>query len=88
MCLVRGTVARDFWACCWPVWMHLGLNKHHFWFLNYKEAPSYVTAILSFDAFQFKPSEILRIFEKDWQLSPRFSEIYLNCQLLSDTVML
>jgi hypothetical protein len=33
-------------------------------------------------------SEILRISEKVWQLSPRFSEIYLNCQLLLDTLML
>ncbi len=24
----------------WPVWMHLGLNKNLFWFLNFKEAPS------------------------------------------------
>jgi hypothetical protein len=23
-----------------PVWMHLGLNKNRFWFLNVKEAPS------------------------------------------------
>jgi hypothetical protein len=24
----------------WPVWMHIGLNKNSFWFLNFKEAPS------------------------------------------------
>jgi hypothetical protein len=23
-----------------PVWMHLGLKKNSFWFLNFKEAPS------------------------------------------------
>ncbi len=33
-------------------------------------------------------SEILRISEKDWQLSPRFSAIHLNCKLFSDMLML
>jgi hypothetical protein len=23
-----------------PVWMHVGLKKNRFWFLNFKEAPS------------------------------------------------
>ncbi len=69
--------------------LHLGLNKNRFWFLNFKEYVRYETSILSVDAFRVQTfSEILRISERDWQLSLRFSEIYLNCQLLSDTLML
>jgi hypothetical protein len=53
----------------WPVWMHLGLNKNRFWFLNFKGAPSiygrhFKFLCVSVQTFQ----EILRISEKDWQL--------------------
>jgi hypothetical protein len=40
-----------------------------FWFFNISDAPS--VQILSFDAFQAKPSP--RFLEKDWQLSSWFS---------------
>ncbi len=69
--------------------MHLGLNKNRFWFLNFKEAPSIWDSLFKFCCVSVQTfSEILRISEKVWHLSPRFSEIYLNCQLLLDTLML
>jgi hypothetical protein len=52
---LKGLSHEIFGPVYWPVWMHLGLNKNRFWFLNFKGAPS-ITGILSFYAFQFKPS--------------------------------
>jgi hypothetical protein len=66
----------------WPVWMHLGLNKNRFWFINFKEAPSIWDSLFKFCCVS------VQTLEKVWQLSPRFSEIYLNCHLLLDTLML
>ncbi len=37
---LKGLSQEIFGPVCWPVWMHLGLNKNRFWFLNFKEAPS------------------------------------------------
>ncbi len=36
---LKGLSHEIFGSVYWPVWMHLGLNKHRFWFLNVKEAP-------------------------------------------------
>jgi hypothetical protein len=53
----------------WPVWMHLGLNKNRFWFLNFEEAPAIWGSHFKFWCVSFQTfSEILRISEKDWQL--------------------
>ncbi len=69
--------------------MNLGLNKNCLRFLNFKEAPSKWDSHFWFWCVSVQTfSEILRISKKDWQQSPRFSEIYLNCQLLSDILML
>ncbi len=35
--LLKGLI---FGPVYWPVWIHLGLNKNRFWFLNFEEAPS------------------------------------------------
>ncbi len=59
-----------------PVWIYLGLNGNRFWFLILKRVLWFKTVILSIDAFHAKPSRRfyeLRISEKDWQLSSRFS---------------
>jgi hypothetical protein len=37
---LKGLSFEIFEPVCWPVWLHLGLNKNRFWFLNFKEAPS------------------------------------------------
>jgi hypothetical protein len=53
----------------WSVWMHLGLNKNRFWFLNFEEAPSKWGSHFKFWCVSVQTfSEILRISEKDWQL--------------------
>ncbi len=85
----KGTVAWDFWAYLLVCMDASRPNKNRFWFLNFKEAPSIWNSHFKFWCVSIQTfSEILRISEKDWQLSPRFSEIYLNCQLLADTLML
>ncbi len=37
---LKGLSHEIFGPVYWPVWMHLGLKKNHFWFLNFEEAPS------------------------------------------------
>ncbi len=37
---LKGLSHEIFGPVYWPVWMHLGLNKNRFWFLNLKGAPS------------------------------------------------
>jgi hypothetical protein len=37
---LKGLSHEIFGPVYWPVWMHIGLNKNRFWFLNFKEAPS------------------------------------------------
>jgi hypothetical protein len=51
---LKGLSHEIFGPVNWPVWMHIGLDKNCFWFLNVKEAPRYEAAILSFYAFQLK----------------------------------
>jgi hypothetical protein len=36
---LKGLSHEIFGPVYWPVWMHLGLNKNRFWFLNFEEAP-------------------------------------------------
>ncbi len=85
----KGLSHEIFGPVYWAVWMHLGLNENHFRFFNFKDALSIWDSHFKFWCVSVQTfSEILRICEKDWQLSPRFSKIYLNCQLFSDTLML
>ncbi len=37
---LKGLSHEIFGPVYWPVWMHLGLNKNRFWFLNFEGAPS------------------------------------------------
>jgi hypothetical protein len=63
----------------WSVWMHLGLNVNRLWFFNFNDAP----LILGNYFYNFflrvsgqTYSKILRITEKDWQLSLRISNFH------------
>jgi hypothetical protein len=38
--VLKGLSHEIFGPVYWPVWIHIGLNKNRFWFLNFKEAPS------------------------------------------------
>jgi hypothetical protein len=38
--ILKGLSHEIFGPVYWPVWMHLGLNKNCFWFLNFEEAAS------------------------------------------------
>jgi hypothetical protein len=38
--VLKGTAHEIFGPVYWPVWMHLGLNKNRFWFLNFEEVSS------------------------------------------------
>ncbi len=49
---LKGLSHEIFGPVYWPGWMHLGLNKNRFWFLNFKKLLRYEAAILSFYAFQ------------------------------------
>jgi hypothetical protein len=54
--------------------MHPGLNVNRTWFLNFNDAPSILDDYFKFWCVSGQIfSEILRISEKDWQLSLRFS---------------
>jgi hypothetical protein len=73
LCL-KGLSHEIFGPVYWPVWIHIGLNKNRFWFLNFKEAPSIWGSHFKFLCVSVQTfSEILRISEKDSQLSQRFS---------------
>ncbi len=86
----RGTIAWDFYLFFLPVWIHLGLNVKRFWFLNFNKVPSILDKYFKFWCVSGQTfHEILRISEKDWQLSPQFSKkVYLYNKLLGDTLML
>jgi hypothetical protein len=85
---LKGLSHEIFGPVFWPVWMHLGLNRNRFWLLNFKETPLIWDSHFKFWCVSCQPFlEILRI-SKDWQLSQRFADIYLNCKLLWDTLML
>jgi hypothetical protein len=66
---LKGLSHEIFGPVYWPVWMHLGLNKNRFWFLNFKEAPSIWGSHFKFLCVSVQTfSEILRISENYWQL--------------------
>jgi hypothetical protein len=84
----KGTVAWDFRAFFWLVDRSRPEYKPLL-VLRFKEAPSIWDGYFKFWCVSCQTfSEILRISEKDWQLNLRSSEIYLNCQLLWDMLML
>jgi hypothetical protein len=72
-----------------PVWIHLGLNVNRFFF-HCNNVPSLIDNYFKFWCISGQPfSEILRISEKDWQLSSQFSEeVYLCYKLIGDMLML
>ncbi len=58
----------------WAVWMYLGPNVNRLWFLNFNDAPLILDNSFKFWCVSGQTfSEILRISEKNWQLSLRFS---------------
>jgi hypothetical protein len=91
---IASTVAWDFCPVYWPVWMHLGLNKNRFWFLNFEEAPSIWGSHFKFLCISVQSfSEILRISKKDWHEdsvanpSPRTGDSAANpSQRIGDSV--
>ncbi len=56
-CTLKGLLHEIFGPVFLPVWMHRGLNRNRFWFLNFKEAPSIWDSHLSFYALHVKPSQ-------------------------------
>jgi hypothetical protein len=67
------------------------LNMNSIWFFIFKDATSifllmpFYILLASYETF----TEILRISEKDWKISPQFdNKFYLFCKLLTDTLML
>jgi hypothetical protein len=58
----------------WLEWIYLGLIGNRFWFLNFKEGSSILDSYFKYWCVSYQTfSDIWRISEKDWQLSPRFS---------------
>jgi hypothetical protein len=53
---LKGLSHEIFGPVYWPVWIHKGLNKSHFWFLNFKEAPSIWGSHFKFLCVSVKPS--------------------------------
>ncbi len=75
---LKGLSHEIFGPVYWPVWMHLGLNKNCFWFLNFEEAPSIWGSHFKFWCVSVQTfSEILRI-------SRRFGTWGLSCQFFSE----
>ncbi len=79
---LKGIVQRDlkglsheiFRPVIWDVWVYLGLNVNPLWFLNFNDAPFILDTYFKFWRVSGQTfSEILRISEKDWHLSLRFS---------------
>jgi hypothetical protein len=67
--ILKGLSHEIFGPVYWPVWIHLGLNKNRFWFINFKEALSVWGRHFKFWCVSVQTfPEILRISEKDWQL--------------------
>jgi hypothetical protein len=75
---IKGLSLEIFGPVYWPVWMHLGLNKNRFLFLNFKGAPSTCGRHFKFLCVSVQTfSEILRIPRRigNWGLSCQsFSE--------------
>jgi hypothetical protein len=61
-----------------PVWIYPGLNGNRFSFFNFKEGSFILDSYFNYWCVSCQTfSEILRISEKDWQLSSRFSNFSL-----------
>ncbi len=73
-CLLKGTVAWDFYGVLfWLEWIYLGSNRNRFWFFSFKEIPLILDCQFKYWCVSNQTfSEILRISEKGWQMSPRF----------------
>ncbi len=75
---LKGLSHEIFRPVFWPVWIYLGLNGNRFSFLNFKKGFLILESFLKYWCVSCQTfSEILRISEKDWQLSSRFSNFYL-----------
>jgi hypothetical protein len=70
----KGLSHEIFGPVFWDVWMYLGLNVNRLWFLNFNDAPLILDNYFKFRHVSGQTfSKILRILEKDWQLSLRIS---------------
>ncbi len=57
----------------WLERIYLGLNENRYWFLNFEECSSILDIYFKHCCVPYQTfSEIRRISEKDWQISPRF----------------
>ncbi len=71
---LKGLSHEIFYSYILPEWIYLGLNGNRFWFLKFKEGSSILDSYFKYWHVPYQTlSEICRISEKDWQLSPRFS---------------
>jgi hypothetical protein len=71
---LKGLSHEIFTVIFWLEWIYLGLNWNRFWFLNFKECPLILDSYLQYWCVPYQTfSEICRISEKDWQLSPQLS---------------
>ncbi len=73
-----------------PLWINLGLNVNRFCFFRYSNVSSILDNYLKFWCVSGQTfSEIPRISDKDWQLTPRFfKKVFMYYKLLWDTLML
>ncbi len=71
---LKGLSHEIFTGIFWLERIYLGLNENRYWFLNFKGASSILDSYFKYWCVPYQTfSEILRISEKDWQLSLRFS---------------
>jgi hypothetical protein len=71
---LKGLSHEIFGPVFWPVWMYLGLNMNRLWFLNFNWALLILDNFFKFLCVSCQTfSDILRILEKDWQMSMQFS---------------
>ncbi len=72
---LKGLSHEIFGPVLWAVWIYLGLNVNRLW-LNFNDAPFILVNYFKFLCVSGQTvSEILRISEKGWRLSWRFSNI-------------
>ncbi len=61
------------------VWMSQGLSVNRLWFFNFKDASLILDNYFKFECVSGQTlSKILRISEKDWQLSLQFSNFFVE----------
>ncbi len=72
--VLKGLSQEIFTFIVWLEWIYLGLNGNRFWFLNFKDCSPILYSYFKYWCVPYQTfSKILWISEKDWQLSPRFS---------------